>query len=454
MLDFSNLYKKHEKEIIEDYFAFLRFQTISADKTKRNEFDQCSKWLQSYLLSIGMKVEIWQDSGAPIVFGELPGKSKDTLLIYHHYDVQPVEPIKNWSHPPFKPIVRNGKVFARGASDNKGQCMYTLSALRVFKKYTQGWYGKIKLLIEGEEESSSASLMKFLPQKKEQLSADYILICDSGIPTKNIPAVTFGVRGIIALEATLHCLERDVHSGMFGNIALNPNRAFMQILSKLWDKEGKITIPGFYQGWRAPTHLELKQFFFPLTKEVMQKEGVFSFWPSSKNFKKNSWFSPSLEITSWFGGYLTEGIKAIIPSTATVKLSCRLGIGQNPERTRALLKKFLEKNKPKGAILEVIEGEAWPAYRTSTNSPFATLMRTIYATVFNQKCRNILIGGSVPIASALATFSKKNLLLIGVSLLSDKVHAPDENFSLEQFKKGFCIMGKIFENFHQLEEKS
>ncbi len=450
-INFQQMYKKQEKEILNDYSAFLRFETISSDCKYKDSLEKCSLWLKEYLEKIAFTVTIWKRQGPPIIFAEYIGTSSPSLLIYHHYDVQPVEPLEAWKTPPFEPKCIDGKMFARGASDNKGQCMCTLAALQIYMKSNINKRGTIKILIEGEEEVGSSSLLHFIKEKKKELCSDYMLVYDTSLSDANTPAVTFGMRGILGIEATLQTVRQDLHSGAYGNIALNPNRALANIMHALWNEQGFISIPGFYQGVQFPTEKELRKLTFPNTKQSLQKLGVTSFVKDSIHLKQENWLLPSIEITSWFGGYTTDGIKTIIPSKATIKLSCRLALGQRPPRVLKQLKKFLLDHTPKGASWEMKPTHGHPAYRGSVQSNFGYFIRNIYSEVFSKKCINILSGATIPIVSELAKVCREDLLLIGVALLSDDIHAPNEHFQIKQLEKGTCIIGKIFESFHKLE---
>lgn len=450
-IDFQRIYKEHEKEILDDYSTFLRFETIASDSKYKDSLHKCALWLQKFLEKIGFTAVIWKTKGSPIVFAEYIGTSSPSILIYHHYDVQPVEPLDAWKTPPFDPTCIDGKMFARGASDNKGQCICSLAALQIYMKSNKNRKGTIKILIEGEEEVGSLSLLHLLKEKKKELYADYMLIYDTGLSNATTPAVTFGMRGILGMEATLQTVRQDLHSGVYGNIALNPNRAMADIIHALWNADGFISIPGFYKDIQFPTQKELQQLTFPNTKESLKRLGVTSFVKDPVHLKEENWLLPSIEITSWFGGYTTEGIKTIIPNKTTIKLSCRLALGQSPNKVRKQLKSFLLSHTPRGASWKIKPTHGYPAYRASVQSKLGAFVRGIYTEVFSKKCINLLSGATIPIVSELAKVCREDLLLIGVALLSDGIHAPNEHFQIKQLEKGVCVIGKIFESFHKLE---
>ena len=249
MESLKELYSQHKEEALKDYFTFLRFQSVSTDPAYKEQVLACADWLKNILKNLNFKVELWETSGHPTLFAENleAGPDKPTLLIYNHYDVQPIDPVEGWDSPPFEPTIRNGEVYARGAEDNKGQCAYVLQALKLLLKRDKRFPINIKLCIEGEEECGSQGLAGILKQKSERLKADYLAIVDMGLQAPDEPAVTLGVRGIVAMEVLVQGSKGDLHSGSHGGIVFNPLHALIEILSKLRDPEGKVLVPGFYE---------------------------------------------------------------------------------------------------------------------------------------------------------------------------------------------------------------
>ena len=247
---FKKQFEKDKKEIFHDYFTFLRFPSVATDPSFQNEVKKCAGWLSDYLKKCGLDVEAWQTTRtAPVLFASNleAGPGKETLLIYCHYDVQPVDPLDQWTSPPFEPTIRDNDVFARGAQDNKGQCFYTITAIKTLLQMRKKLPVNLKFIIEGEEESGSVALSSLLEEKKEKLQADYLLIVDSGIEDKGRPAITLGARGIVSFEVMVEEGRFDLHSGMVGGIAYNPNRALIEMLAKLRKSDGSIAIERFYE---------------------------------------------------------------------------------------------------------------------------------------------------------------------------------------------------------------
>ena len=374
-------YEKYEDQIIEDYFSFLKIPSISTDPAYKEDVRKAAEWVGNRLKKIGFKVEIWKTqnkgtSGHPVVFAShTVDSSRPTVLIYHHYDVQPVDPIEKWKSSPFEPVIKDGYVYARGASDNKGQCFSTLTALAAVFEICKKVNLNIKLFIEGEEECGSGGALQMMNEKKDVLKADYLLIVDMGLPAADTPAITIGLRGIVALEVKCKNSSIDLHSGIMGGVALNPNRALIQLLAKLWDAEGVVAAPGFYDDVVVPTGEELKDISQGLDLDYLKKqfglkafqgEGGYSLWESNT-------IRPTLEINGIAGGYAGAGFKTVIPSQAVAKISCRLVPSQDPMKIAQCLTEFLKKQAPKGIELEITHDHGGKPVRTSPNTKLAHL---------------------------------------------------------------------------------
>lgn len=439
-------YESHHRRLLDDYFTFLKFPSISTDPAYATDIQKTAEWVGNQLKKIGFKVELWQTKKYPVVFASHHvDPSRPTVLIYHHYDVQPIDPIEKWGSPPFEPVLRDGVVYARGASDNKGQCFYTLAALQAFFDLCQKVDLNIKLFIEGEEECGSEGALQMVQEKKEALKADYLLIGDMGIPALDTPAITIGLRGILSMEVQCSNSTIDLHSGIHGGIALNPNRALVELLAKLWDKNGRVAVPGFYDDVITPSPEELKDVFKDIDLPYLKKqfglrsfrgEGDYSLWESNA-------IRPTLELNGISGGYTGAGFKTVIPSQAIAKLSCRLVPGQDPVKVAKVIEDFLTKEVATGIELKVILGHYGKSVRTSSKTELAQLCSDAYAEVFEKPCLKVLCGASVPLVADLTLATGGDVAMIGVSLDSDDIHAPNEHFSLEQLKMGFLTMGRI-----------
>lgn len=439
-------YQVHSKEILADYFTFLKFPSISTDPTYKNDIKKAAKWVEGELKEIGFAVEMWETKGNPVVFAEHKvGENRPTVLIYHHYDVQPVDPLELWKSPPFEPELRNGHVFARGASDNKGQCFNTLTALKAVFELCEKVDLNIKLFIEGEEECGSEGARQMLQEKRERLKADYLLVIDMGLPAENQPAITIGLRGIVTMEVKCTNSKIDLHSGVMGGIVLNPNRALVQLLAKMWDASGKVTIPGFYDDVQVPTKQDLKEIAQNYDEQFLRKqfgirsfqgEGNFSLWESNT-------IRPTLEINGISGGYTGPGFKTVIPSHASAKISCRLVPNQDPDKIVHCITQFLEKEAPNGLQIEVSPDHGGKAVRTSPHTKLALLCSEAYAEVFGKPCHKVLNGASVPLVADLSQATLGEVAMLGVDLATNDIHAPNEHFGLHQLEQGYLTLGRI-----------
>ncbi len=371
------------------------------------------------------------------------GPDKPTVLIYNHYDVQPVDPIELWNNPPFEPIERDGKVYARGASDNKGQLFFALTAIRAYFELAKNHELNLKLFIEGEEEFGSIGSREVLETKKEQLKADYCLILDAGLPKPGIPAVTLGLRGITTMNVTIRNSTADLHSGLFGGIALNPLQALTSALSRLWE-HGRVAVPHFYDDVVEMTSHEWKELEPHFDKQEQTKLfGIQAFsGEAGHSLIETNWIRPTVEINGISGGYTGSGFKTVIPSQAHAKISCRLVPNQTPDKIGHLVAAYLKNLLPNGFECDIEIHPGGLAVRTSSQGHLAQTARKAYEEVFSKPCQFIFCGASIPIVAELAKTTQASVALIGTATSEDEVHAPNEHFSLEQFEQGFLIIGR------------
>ncbi|NGX61168.1 MAG: Succinyl-diaminopimelate desuccinylase [Chlamydiae bacterium] len=446
----KKIYAERKEEILQDYFTFLRFPSVTTDPSFGKEVTGCALWLADYLKKSGLQVETWENGVAPILFAQdlRAGPERETLLLYAHYDVQPVDPVELWDSPPFEPTIRDGQVYARGASDDKGQCFYTAVALRLLLQELKDLPINIKFLIEGEEESGSAGLFQKIEEKKELLQADSLLIVDSGFISLDRPGITLGTRGIVCIDLCLREANQDLHSGIFGGIAYNPNKALVELLAKLHDSNGRVAIPGFYD---QITHLspeEKELYTFRLDTPYIEKN--FGFTPSGMEEGispiEASTLHPKIEINGLSGGYAGEGFKTVIPAEAHAKLSCRLVPNQDPEAIGNLVRNFLLENTPPSLRAEVeIHPGGGPAFRASPHSRVAKVLEKAYADVFALPIEKVFLGGTIHIVPALEKITGGETALIGVALYDDAVHSPNEHFGLDRLALGYLTICHIIQ---------
>jgi acetylornithine deacetylase/succinyl-diaminopimelate desuccinylase-like protein len=448
-----NAFRKKQEEIYKQYQHFLRYRTISSTDENTEPMDECAHWLADYLNSLEMNVELWGPSGRKTVFAQssIQGE-KETLLFYGHYDVQPVDPLEEWISPPFEPVVRDGKMYARGACDDKGQIFYTLTALSLYKEMHGTFPLNIKVVIEGEEEHGSQTLISLLEEKKESLKADHVVIVDGMMDEAGTPNVTLGVRGIIAMRVTLREGDMDLHSGNVGGIARNPLHAMVQLLSTLHRRDGIPNVSGFYDEVIEPSPSEKEELDFTFDVEAFEK--TYGFTPLHANSKVSPLeavcLQPTLEINGISGGYAGLGFKTVIPAKAVANISCRLVPKQDPERIAALISEHLNYHAPEGLemTVELLEGSG-RGFRLSGKTPIAGKMTKSYETVFEKECKKNLMGGSVAVAADLIDTSGGNGIIVGLCKGEDAIHAPNESFSLERFEQGYLSIYCLLSNFEE-----
>ena len=435
---------------LEDYKKLLSFKSISAESEHQQDLVQCLKWIQAYVEAIGFKTEVWETEGHPVLFASwLQAPGKETLLIYNHYDVQPVDPLELWKTPPFEPTVRDNTIYARGAQDNKGQLFYTLLALKSLWEKKGAFPLNLKLIIEGEEEIGSLHLPPVLKKHASQLQADHLAIVDCGIPGPGTPAVSLGVRGIVTLEIEVKGTETDLHSGSHGGLAYNPIFALVEILASAKDPYGKVAIPGFYDDIEELSEEEKKSLSFDFNEEQYKREfgahptgGERHLHPLERN-----WLRPTFEVNGIIGGYTGKGFKTVIPAKASAKISCRLVRGQDPEKIGPLVASFLKAHRRPGFDVTVhLHAGSGPAVLSSPLSPTVQAFAKAFTATFNKPCQYTLEGGSIPIVSSLQKASRAPVVLVGLALPSDQIHAPNEHFSLDRIEKGREIMILAIEN--------
>jgi acetylornithine deacetylase/succinyl-diaminopimelate desuccinylase-like protein len=445
----KSLFNKYKAELLEDYKALLRIPSISADPAYSKEVLKAAAWIETYLKESGLKVEVWDTPHYPVIFGSWleAGPNRPTLLLYGHYDVQPVDPLDEWDTPPFEPSEREGKIYARGAQDNKGQLLYTLCAIRALLKRDGKLPLNLKITIEGEEETKSTGFIQILASKAAQLKADYFVSPDFDIPALDRPAVTLGLRGLVALTVELRGSKLDPHSGSHGGMVFNPNHALIELLSKLRDEQGRVTLSGFYDDIAPLSTEERKLLSIEIDEKSYSQEfgaaltgGERQFTPGERRVLR-----PTLEINGIHGGYGGPGFKTVIPAKALAKISCRLVPGQNPEKIRRSLTHFLEKHCPPGIKLTLVDHGGDPAVWSSPKTPLAQALAKAYTEVFQTPCGFTLAGGSVPISEALAKTAQAAPAFMGVGLLGDQIHAPNEHFDIFRLELGFLTLARFIQ---------
>lgn len=436
-----NYLKNNEAELLNQLKTFLSIPSISTDSDHKKNIINAAEFVKDYVTEIGFNhVEIMETDKHPLIFAEYnkAGKDAPTVLIYGHYDVQPTDPLEAWESAPFEPEIRDGRLYARGASDDKGQVFMHLAVLEAFMKTEETLPLNVKLCIEGEEEIGSENLYNVLEQHKERFDADFVVISDSGMVGENQPTILYGLKGVAGLELTVKGPEQDLHSGLYGGAVRNPIMALSHILTSMKNEEEVVTIDGFYDNVDDLT-TEERTLIEKVEGEDYKKTTGVSETISEKgyNAKEHTMGRPTLEINGIYGGYQGEGSKTIIPSTATAKITCRLVPDQDPKQIQELLKNHIEKVKPTGVEVDVsLEKQSAKAYKVDPNHPLIKIAADCYEKAFQKETVFVRMGGSIPVVEWFDALYQKPVILMGFGTPEDRLHSPNESFPIDSFTKG------------------
>lgn len=426
---------------IEELKEFLRIPSISTLSENQPDIILAAQFVASKLKSAGMNhVELIKTEGHPLIYAEwLGAPGKPTVLIYGHYDVQPVDPIELWNTPPFEPTIIGDKIFARGATDDKGQMYMHIKSVEAFFKSTGSLPLNVKFLIEGEEEIGSSSLSSFLKHNAEKLKCDAVLISDTSLFAAGVPTLTYGLRGLTYMELEVIGPNRDLHSGTFGGAVANPVNVLATMISKLIDKNGKILIPGFYQDVLKLSNEERKNFkTLKFSEKAYAKElGVKELF-GEKGFTtlERTWARPTLDCNGIIGGFTGKGAKTVLPSKATAKISMRLVPYQDPEKIARLFTKFVKKIAPKSVKINVTSLHGGSPFVAPITHPITKAAARAMEKAFGKKCVFMREGGSIPIVVDFEKILKATPVLMGLGLNSENLHSPNEHFNLNHFQLG------------------
>jgi acetylornithine deacetylase/succinyl-diaminopimelate desuccinylase-like protein len=440
---------------LERLFALLRIQSISTDPAYKDFCRIAADHVAADLKSIGFASEVRPTQGHPIVIakagnGSAKGKAPH-VLFYGHYDVQPVDPLDLWTHPPFEPRIETlpgGRkiIVARGACDDKGQAMTFVEACRAYKAVTGSLPLPITMMIEGEEECGSKHLFGFVRDHADEFKLDLALICDTGMWDPRTPAITTSLRGLVFEEVRLTCADRDLHSGLFGGAAQNPIRVLSRILAALHDEQGRVTIPGFYDGVdELPPSIKTELAALNLTPEqFLGQVGLKA--PAGENDRmliEQIATRPTAEINGIVGGYTGEGAKTVIPGKASAKVSFRLVGRQDPKKIREAFRAFVTARLPVDCTVEFANFADSPAIQLPFDNPALDKARAALAAEWGKKAVTIGAGGSIPIVGDFKSVLGMDSLMVGFALDDDRVHSPNEKFDLTSFHKGIRSWARI-----------
>lgn len=440
---------------LERLFDLLRIKSISTDPAFKADCRKAAEWLVADLQSIGFEASVRDTPGHPMVVAHHAGPNEDAphVLFYGHYDVQPVDPLELWENDPFDPAIKdvgNGRkiLTGRGTSDDKGQLMTFVEACRAYKEVHGQLPIKVSILFEGEEESGSPSLKPFLESHKNELKADFALVCDTGMWDAQTPAISVGLRGLVGEEIIVKAADRDLHSGMFGGAAANPIRILTKILADIHDENGAVTIPGFYDGVEeTPTQIlqmweglgaTPENFLGPVGLSVPSGE-------KGRSILELIWARPTAEFNGIIGGYTGQGFKTVIAAQASAKVSFRLVHKQNPVKIREAFRAFVQARVPADCTVEFHEHGGSPAIQLSYESPLLSKAKNALSDEWPNPAVLIAMGGSIPIVGDFQNMLGMESLLVGYGLEDDRIHSPNEKYELNSFHKGQRSWARILD---------
>jgi acetylornithine deacetylase/succinyl-diaminopimelate desuccinylase-like protein len=448
--------RSNRDRFTQELIEVLKIPSISTSAEHVAQVLQCANWLKDHLLKIGMQsAEIMPTDLHPVVYGEYLSNSElPTILLYGHYDVQPPDPLDQWKSLPFEPEIRTGKLFARGATDMKGQLMVAIKAVESLLK-EGGLPLNIKFILEGEEEIGSPSMDAFLNQNSSLLDADMVLNLDAGMASRGIPTITYGLRGLAYFEVHVRGPQTDLHSGLFGGVVHNPAQALCELIAGMHDTNGRVTLPGFYDRVLLLSKEERELLARSPTDEqhYRTQTGVPNLWgePDFTPLERIG-ARPTLEVNGFRSGFIGDGAKTVIPSEAMAKISMRLVPDQNPEEAHQQLLAYLDSNAPDTIEWEVIPLNNGAPSITNLDSPITKAFERALETSWEKQVVFKREGGSIPIVEKMQKILRLDSILSGFALPEDQMHAPNENLDLETWAHGIETVIQFFYNLNNLKE--
>ncbi len=456
MKDINNYIEQNKERFLEELFGLLRIPSISSGNVDKNQMQKAAQYWCDSMLKAGVdKAEVMETAGNPVVYGEkIIDPKLPTVLVYGHYDVMPVDPIELWNTKPFEPVVKEGKIYGRGANDDKGQAFMHAKAFEYMVKTNQ-LPCNVKFMIEGEEEIGSPSLEAFCVKHKEMLKADVILVSDTSMIANDIPSITVGLRGLTYVEVEVTGPNRDLHSGLFGGAVANPANVLAKMIADLFDENNHITIPGFYDDVielsadereamaAAPFDLEAYKKALDI-EEIHGEKGYTTL--------ERTGIRPSLDVNGIWSGYIGEGSKTVLPSTAHAKISMRLVPNQDHEKIAQLIQNHLEKTAPSCVKVKAKPLHGGQAYGMSTALPAYKAAEKAYETTFGKMPVPTRSGGSIPIISTFERVLGIKSVLMGFGLEQDAIHSPNESYELFRFYKGIETIPHFYKYFVEMNK--
>lgn len=452
MSNIKSYIESNKDRFLDELFGLIRIPSISSQSEHKDDMVKTAEYLVGQLLKAGVdKAEIFPTTGHPVVYAEkIIDPSKPTVLIYGHYDVMPVDPVELWHSPPFEPEIRDGKIFARGAVDDKGQLFMQVKAFEY--QVSEGLLPfNVKFMIEGEEEMGSPALAKWLPSHKELLKADVILVSDTSMIAIDIPSITVGLRGLAYMEVEVTGPDKDLHSGLYGGAVANPANILAKLIASLHDENNRITIPGFYDDvveLSAGERADMAR--APFNKdEFMAKINIKApLCEQGYTVNECTGIRPTLDVNGIWGGYTGEGSKTVLPSKAYAKISMRLVPNQKPGNIADLFAKHFQSIAPPYITVKVTEHHGGYPYVSPVDTPAYRAASKAYETTYGMKPIPVRSGGSIPIISTFEQVLGIKSILMGFGLDTDAAHSPNENYHLECFYKGIETIAEWYRFYY------
>ncbi len=463
MEDINSYLIQNKQRLLDELFDLLRIPSVSADPAYATDVESAAEFIRDKMTQMGLdNVSIEETPGYPIVYGEkIIDPALPTVLVYGHYDVQPADPLELWESDPFEPVIKktpihpDGAIFARGASDDKGQMFMHLKAVEYLLN-KKALPVNVKFMIEGEEEVGSPSLAWYVARNHDKLKNDVIIISDTGMVANDVPAITTGLRGLAYVEVEVTGPNRDLHSGLYGGAVANPINILAKMIAQLTDEQNRITIPGFYDKVRelspeeraaiAKTPFDLEEFKKDLGIEDVYGEAGYT------TLERQS-IRPTLDVNGIWGGYTGEGAKTIIPSKAFAKISMRLVPDQDPDEIPQLFTDYFKKLAPKGVKVKVKNLHGGHPYVTPTDSPGYKAAAKAMKRAFGKEPLPIYSGGSIPIVPLFEKELGSKSILMGFGLNSDAIHSPNEHFGVFNYLKGIETITYFYNFYNQQKNK-
>lgn len=445
----------HFPKFVDELIELLKIRSISTDPEYADEVSRCAEWLADHMRTLGIqKVEVMPTGGHPIVYGEhIVAPNKPTVLVYGHYDVQPPDPLELWTSPPFEPFIDDqGRLFARGSSDDKGQMFMHIKAIESYIKAEDNPPINLKFLIEGEEESGSANLAPFIEKHKDLLRADVVVISDTSMFAEGVPSITYGLRGLAYTEVELTGPDRDLHSGMYGGGIENPINALARLIAGLHDEHHRITIPGFYDNVRDLTEEERATFAaLPFDVDEWKKSVGVDQTRTETGYTALEGTSarPTLDVNGIWGGYQGKGAKTVLPSKASAKISMRLVPDQDPDEIAAKIKAYFEQNVPPTMKLKFTNLHGGHGAIVDTSHPAMQAAAKALLDTYGKEPFFTREGGSIPVVAEFKSILGIDTVLMGFGLDEDAIHSPNESFGMDRYRQGILSIIRFCEHFAQ-----